>query len=153
MDLFEKFKQKRLADEDKRLNEYNKKEEVKRINLEEQKRKNAELDQRRQHLSAQYNDIVIRVLRHIQDAVYPSYEVQANYSIPKWSIGNYVTSYGSWETSSTDWQTHVSVEIQVEKSPNMFTCTTTEGKKNCSLTENDLKNTLLQLHKKKLKGI
>jgi hypothetical protein len=108
---------------------------------EDGKQKETEDQKQRLSFGNQYNEMVLRVLEQLRDALYPRYEIKADVSSPFWGIGysELFSDYDFWIGE---------IDIRIEP-PNFICDKHGELSEVCPLSESDLINALLSLHKKK----
>jgi hypothetical protein len=116
-------------------------ERAKWLAREEGKPKETEDQKQRLSFGNQYNEMVIRVLEQLRDALYPRYEIKADVSSPFWGIGytELFSEYDFWIGE---------IDIRIEP-PNFICDKHGELREVCPLSESDLISALLSLHKRK----
>ena len=155
---FDSLRKQRLSEAEQQRQ----KEEAERRADDERKQKYLEIQAKHANLAEQHSEIVMRVLKFLQESMYPRSEVISD-GIGKWMIGyNYTYSYSEWGQQFSDdyWHTNVKVTLSgMDTKEGYFECETEDyqannGSRNkkCRLIENELVATLKQLHEKPCKS-
>ena len=102
----------------------------------------------RMQAAKQYNEMVMRLLGQLREAAYPTLDIHQDKTYPTWSIGKSVYQE-LWERTWYEWESAVTVELVFNESnqPDRFRCWCVESQPvECSLSEAELINALVQLH-------